>query len=142
MRLTTLQIILVSIASMITAITVILGVLRRLFRAPLREFRHAVANAAVLVNGRPEEHAAWDDSHVLSVEIKPATARLEQMEQMGGEIMRLTQSHSGAIDTIRAEVTMNGGRSIKDAVKRIEQRLDGIEQRLDGIESGPAPAGI
>ena len=87
------------------------GVVYAAFRKVMRPLRRGVANIDLLVNGRPEERAAWDQSHILVPEIKPAALRLDDIE--------------AALAQVMAEVTTNGGSSIKDAVKRIESRLDG-----------------
>lgn len=101
------QVWLMSFAGLLGAVGVIYAKLRR----PLAKLRRSLANIDLLVNGRTEERASWDGTHVLVAQIKPAAQRLDDIEE--------------ALSQVRAEVTTNGGSSIKDAVKRIESRLDG-----------------
>jgi hypothetical protein len=100
-----IQAVIVSAASTLAA----LGVIAAAFRRPLRQLRASLTQADILLNGRPEERASWDDSRLLVASIKPAAQRLDAIE--------------ASVEAIRVEVTPNGGGSMRDAVLRIERRL-------------------
>jgi hypothetical protein len=68
-------------------------------------------------------------------------SELERLPEIAAQVTNLTQTQAAQTDvleTIRHEVEFNNGSSVKDAITRIEKRLDDPPQPQTTINVNPA----
>lgn len=128
-----------------TLVTVVSSTIaaRRQWRSRLGPFVESLNKALIVLNGRDAISLPESPSTELAPPIKGALERLNDIEQgqsalvmqLGGvqrTVTALSSSHGALLEKvlhIEAEVTPNGGGSIKDAVGRIEAQLNNAESQ-------------
>lgn len=111
---------------------------RRVWKKRFSPMVDGLSKALMVVNGREAVTLPENPDVELAPAIPGALERLEKIESTCDKLIVAQASVQVDLKAVRAEVQHNGGGSIKDAVKRIEESLVKGEKRFDKLEDSLA----